>query len=323
MKTNQKELFLANCNTERQKEYVEAYFAAGGNITAAAWSLDIDRRVVGRALKDIRERIEFSGLASDLSYQPRVLFFDIENSPLLANSWGLWPKYLPGGYQAVLQDRRIISVGWKWRGDRDVQVETWKDGNDYNVTAKLHSLLDEADWVVAHNASFDIKHSNSRMLENGFKPYSPVKTIDTLRILRQRFKMTSNRLDDVCQRLYGIGKVDTGGIDLWQRVVAGDDEALQKMAEYNARDVELLELLYENIKGWATTHPNYNIFASPSDESRCTTCGSTNMKESDKTVKTSVSEFPLLQCGDCGAWSRGRKNTRTTEEMSKVLTHAK
>jgi hypothetical protein len=321
--TEQKQLFLEHCSTDRQRDYVEAYFAAGGNITAAAWSLDIDRRVVGRALKDIRERIEASGLAHDLEYQPKILFFDIETSPLLANAWGLWPKYLPGGYQAVIQDQRIISVAYKFRGDKDVSVVAWDGGDDYNVAKTLYDILDKADWVVAHNAPFDIKHSNARILHKIGKPYSPIKVIDTLSILRRNFKFTSNRLDDVCNMFFGVGKVETGGLALWQEVMGGDEEALNRMKEYNARDVELLEILYDHIKGWHKGHPNYNIFASPTQDLRCTTCGSTNLKESNQTVKTSVSEFPLYQCGDCGSWSRGRKNARSPEAMQQVLTHAK
>lgn len=323
MKTDQEQLFLNHCTTDRQKDYVQAYFEAGGNITAAAEALGIDRRVVGRALKDIKHRVVQAGLYPDLDYQPKILFFDIETSPLVANAWGLWPKYLPGGYQAVLQDQRIISAGYKFKGDRDVTVVTWEDGNDYNVARALYNALDKADWVVAHNASFDIRHSNARILEYIGHPYSPIKVIDTLRILRKHFKFTSNRLDDVCNMFFGIGKVETGGLELWQRVMDGSKDALEQMKSYNARDVELLELLYDHIKGWDSGHPNFNIFAAPSEELRCTTCGSSNVTESTSTVKTSVSEFPLFRCNDCGAWSRGRRHIRTAEGMKKVLTHAK
>jgi uncharacterized protein YprB with RNaseH-like and TPR domain len=316
-------IYLQHAATERQQDYVKAYFEAYGNVTKAAEALGIDRRALGRGIKAIKERVAESGLDPDLLYQPRVLFFDIETSPLVANAWGLWPKMLPGGYQAVLQDRSIISVGWKWRGDKYPSVVSWDDGDDSPVVETLHGLLNEADWVVAHNASFDVKHSQARMLFRGYPPPAPFKKIDTLGILRRNFKLTSNRLDDVCTSLFGIGKLDTGGLALWQGVMRGEEEALKSMEYYNLRDVELLELLYERIKGWDTSHPNYNMFASPTDEPRCTTCGSTNLRESQKTVKTTVSEFELLQCNDCGHWSRGRHNIRSKEAMESVLTNAK
>lgn len=316
-------LFEKHAKTERQQEYVAAYFAADENITQAAALLGIDRRGMGRVIQGIRESITQAGLEHGLDYQPRVLFFDIETTPLVANAWSLWPKYLPGGYQAVIEDHKIISVGYKWKGDKLPRVVSWDRGDDSGVVATLHGLLDEADWVVAHNANFDIKNSKARMLLQGYQPYSPIKQIDTLAILRRNFALTSKRLNDVCEMLFGVGKADTGGLELWQKVMAGDTDALAHMEYYNLRDVELLELLYERIKGWDTAHPNHNMFSSPSDEPRCTTCGSTNLEETDKTAKTAVSEFPLLQCGDCGAWSRGRRNVRLTEQMRKVLTHAK
>jgi DNA polymerase III epsilon subunit-like protein len=58
--------------------------------------------------------------------------------------------------------------------------------------------MDEADLICAHNGdAFDIKKINSRLIVNGFKPPSPFKTIDTLKIARRVFKFDSNKLDNI------------------------------------------------------------------------------------------------------------------------------
>lgn len=322
---NQYEVLAQHAKTDRQLEYLGAYFDHGGNITKAAEALGIDRRAVGRALKGIKERAAEAGMLVDTAIQPRVLFLDIETSPINQVGWTIWKDSTPGGYRGVLEDSKIICFSYKFKGDKDTEVASLRLFSSEELSGMLHHILDQADWVVMHNGDkFDIKRVNTDLLMKGYAPYSPIKTIDTLKMLRQRFKFTSNRLDDICQILFGIGKIDTGGISLWLDCMKGDKAAYAAMEEYNVRDVELLEILYNHIRGWYTAHPNFNLFTYGEDGLRCTTCGSDNLKMStDKTVKTSVSQFPLLQCGDCGAWSRGRHNITGKDKMEKVLTHAK
>ena len=309
--------------TDRQREYVDAYFANQENVTAAAKQLGIDRRAVGRAIKQIKERAAEAGNNIERAYTPKIMFIDIETSPLIMNGWSMYDKFTPGGYKGVLQDTGVICYARKYQGDKHAQVYSLGTMSEEQLAAQLWVDMNEADWFVAHNGNrFDLKRINTMFLKHGMRPYRPLKTIDTLRILKSRFSFTSNRLDDICQVLFGIGKIDTGGIELWQRCLQGDKEAYKEMELYNVRDIELLEALYHAIKGWATNHPNYNIFSSWNGKLACTTCGSENLTH-DGTVRTAVSEFEALQCDDCGAWSRGRRNIRETEEMKDVLTHAK
>jgi hypothetical protein len=49
----------------------------------------------------------------------RVLYLDIETSPITAQVWGLWQQNV--GINQIVQPGRIIGVGYKWRGQRSTK----------------------------------------------------------------------------------------------------------------------------------------------------------------------------------------------------------
>ncbi len=207
-----------------------------------------------------------------------------------------------------------MSFAYKWEGDKTVKAYSLPDFNTYKkdpkndreLVKKLWELMDEADVVVAHNGiSFDIKKSNARFLYHGLKAPAPFKTVDTLLVARKYFKLTSNRLNDVCQHL-GIGaKVRTGGLDLWMDCIDGKMEAWRKMVIYNKMDVILLESLYLRLRGWmATGHPNMGLYSG--NEKACPVCGGTHVQKRG-TMPTLKYLWIRLQCMDCGKWFKGDK----------------
>jgi len=235
----------------------------------------------------------------------RVLFLDIENSPMIAYSWGpMWETRLI----EIIEPWFMMSFAYKWQGDKRVTVRALPDypgykkdkKNDKALCRDLGDLLDQADIVIAHNGDkFDLPKCASRILVHGHKPPSPYKTIDTLKISRKMFRFESNKLDDLC-RILGIGsKLKHTGFDLWKRCMDGDVTAWPTMRRYNAHDVELLEGLYLRMRPWAANHPKLTHYTR---HDACPTCQSTNIRPKGFAF-TATGKRQRITCNDCGAWS--------------------
>ena len=235
----------------------------------------------------------------------KILLFDIETSPLISYTWGLWEQNVID----VKQEWFIMSVAWKWLGEKTTHVEALPDldlykkdrTNDLGLIIKLHELFDEADIIIGHNGDqFDIKKVQSRFLYHKMKPVSPFKTIDTLKIARKYFKFDSNKLNYL-SKVLGIGqKVKTGGFDLWLDCLSGDKKAWSLMKTYNKQDVVLLEKVYLKLRPWMTSGTKINI-----NKYECQSCGSSKIQRRGPSVCGGGIIRQRLQCQECGKWSLG------------------
>jgi hypothetical protein len=246
----------------------------------------------------------------------KLLFLDIETSPILMTSWSLRPPYASSVY--VLRDTYILMVSWKWDGDKTVKTAALPDfprykrtrHDDKDLCGLLHNLLDEADIVCAHNGdAFDIKKINSRLITNGFNPPSPFKTIDTLKAARRAFKFDSNKLDNIGRYLNEGRKIPNTGAALWRGCVEdGDLKAWATMRRYCKQDTELLARVYERVKPWMPNHPDLNVYKAYQDKPGCPTCSSTNTQRRGLAIKKTC-KYYRHQCLDCGSWFSGMKVT--------------
>lgn len=245
---------------------------------------------------------------------PRILLFDIETTPLISYNWGIHEQ----NAIKVIQDWYILSFAYKWLGDKKTQVVALPDfplykknnKSDLEVVKKLHALFDEADIIIAHNGdSFDVKKSNARFIFHKLSPPSPYKTIDTLKIARKHFKLTSNRLGSVGEYL-GLGaKEETGGFALWESCMQGDMEAWNQMKKYNKRDVELLELVYCVLQPWVK-NVRLNVFK----EGTCPACMSEKVQRRGYDSSNSL-WYQRYKCMACGAWFRGQSLGKVKPEF--------
>lgn len=248
--------------------------------------------------------------------EPRVLLFDLENTPITGYAWGV------GKYDRVIRVQDpwyILCVGYRWLGEDtthcfgidDTDVKEWND--DRGVVAKIHELFTEADVLVAHNGDrFDIPKARARMIIHGMKPPKPCLSVDTLKMARKEFEFTSNSLDAVCQVL-GLGrKSPTGGFDLWLRCMAGDEEAWRTMKAYCQSDVELLEKLYLRLRPWAARHPNLALIGDK--PTVCPKCSEDKGFQSRGWRHNAVSKRAQWQCKACGGWSYGREVLKSDVE---------
>lgn len=254
----------------------------------------------------------------------KVLLFDIETAPILANIWGLWNE--TRDFKFVDIDWHLLSWSAKWLDEKTVTVRSLPDYPNYKkdkhddsaLLSDLWGLLDEADMVIGHNAAkFDCRKANSRFIANGMLPPSPYRMVDTLKAARAYFNFTSNRLDTLGEILGCGRKADTGGFELWRGCMRGDMKSWKKMCKYNKQDVILLEKVYLKIRPYIKNHPNLSL-DNPSTVPVCPSCGSKKLTRRGYAY-TNASKFARLNCKDCGKWSRTKVNELSKEKRKSLV----
>lgn len=322
---------LKKHGTPRQNEYLDAVLKYG-SATKAAEKMGVNRRTVDRAISALRRAAIEAGDIAALDDHPKVLLLDIETAPILGNFWRMWSEVR--NIDQVLCDWYILSFGYKWLGtpESDVKVMSLRDykgyrpgsENDKALMQDVHKLLCEAEYVIAHNGdNFDIKKINTRFLLNQIPPPTPYRSIDTNKIAKRAFGFTSNKLDFLARVLLNDRKIKHDGLELWQSVLRGDNEAWDKMIEYNAYDVVLLEKVYLKLRAWDHMHPNMNLTTS-NDNMSCNVCNSHNVQPTGDTVPAGTTGLYLgYECRDCGHQMRGRTNIRTLSQKHAGLVNAR
>jgi predicted RNA-binding Zn-ribbon protein involved in translation (DUF1610 family) len=234
-----------------------------------------------------------------------VLFIDIETSPNLVYTWGLWNQNVT--IEKIKEPGRILCFAAQWEGETDQDFRWAQDKYTPEYTHMLElarDYLDAADIVVHFNGrTFDIPWLMAEIVSCGLKPPSPFKQIDLCQVAQKVFRFPSNKLDYIAPLLLGQGKVKHPGFQLWLDVMDGDREAWKLMEKYNKQDVALLTKLYPKLQAWIPYHPARRPF-----EMACPACGSDNLvKRGLYMAKTR--EYQRYVCRDCGKWSRGIKST--------------
>jgi len=238
----------------------------------------------------------------------KILFLDLETSPVLAHVWGLWQQNVSIGQ--IEKSTEVICFGARWYGQKNVIFKSSFHHGKEAMLAEMHKLLDEADVLVGWNSqSFDSKHLKRELLQAGLLPPSPYKELDLMRVVKSQFKFPSNKLDYVSQTL-GVGsKVKHSGFDLWLGCMAGDKKSWVEMKEYQIQDVNLLIDLYEKLKPWIKNHPHAALAEGLEDG--CPNCASTDLQRRGY-ARTTTSTYQRFQCNSCGKWMRGKSAVQNT-----------
>lgn len=229
--------------------------------------------------------------------KPKILIYDLETSPYVSYTWARYETNVI----KFIKHRELLSVAWKFLGDKDVKVVT-KEGHkdDKKLTILLRDLFQEADIIVAHNGNkFDSKVAKTRMIAHGLKPVKHLAMIDTRTVASKYFDFSGNSLNDLCA-FFSIGnKLPNQGFSLWEGCMRDDPKAWDIMARYNKHDVVLLEKLYERLAPWAENHPNIGRLLNPDVVGGCPSCGSNNLSKYGlrPTASTVNQRWICKQCG--------------------------
>lgn len=241
----------------------------------------------------------------------KILFWDIETSPNVADVWGLWDQNV--GLGQLHESTRVLCFAAKWAGKKEKTkfFSEWTHGRE-DMLEQAWQLLNEADVVVSYNGDrFDTQHLNREFVQAGMSPPSPFKSVDVLKSVKQRFRFPSNKLAYVSKVLGLEGKLQHEGHALWTKVLAGDAKAQKVMERYNVQDVVLLEKVHDKLLPWLVNYPNVNLYKG--DGAGCPKCGSVHIQRRG-TVATAARTYQRLFCTDCGSWSRNN----VTEDKTKI-----
>lgn len=156
--------------------------------------------------------------------------------------------------------------------------------------------------VHFNGTKFDIPILNREFLKHGFAPPSPYKQIDLMRVVKRAFRFESNKLAYITQALGLQGKMKHEGFQLWVGCMNGNRKAWRTMGQYNRKDVEILEPLYERLRPWISQHPTLAGLGLA-----CPKCGSTNAQSRGVQVACSRT-YTRWHCQDCGGWFRSNKS---------------
>lgn len=228
----------------------------------------------------------------------KILLLDIETAPNTAYVWGIWQETIP--LARVIESGGVLCYSAKWLDSDEIYFDSIHKSTKKSMLRGIHGLLCEADAVIHYNgARFDIPILNKEFLLAGMLPPSPYKQIDLLRVARDKFRFLSNKLDYVAQQL-GLGKKHETDFQLWVQCMNKDDEAWQRMEDYNTQDVLLLEKVYYKFRPYITNHPNVGVYTA---SSVCPNCGSTDHQKRGYSY-TSACKYQRYQCNGCGHWFR-------------------
>ena len=255
----------------------------------------------------------------------KVLFIDVETSPLISYTWGIWQENI--GLNQIKEDWHLLAFSAKWLGAKNIiyqdQSEAKHIENDKPLVKSIWHLLDDADIVVSQNgASFDIPKIKARMLFHKIKPHSPFKQVDTLRVAKHTFGFTSNKLEYMSEKFTDAPKdkhKEFPGFELWKECLKGNKRAWAEMRKYNIQDTIALEKLYLEMQPWISKHPNMGMFVDAGG-SVCPKCGS-NKIEKRGYFYTSVGLYQRYHCRACGGWSHGRTILNSKEDRKIQLSN--
>tara|TARA_R110002072_G_scaffold5791_2_gene36088 strand:- start:2361 stop:3119 length:759 start_codon:yes stop_codon:yes gene_type:complete len=246
-----------------------------------------------------------------MNNQPKILFYDIETSQLTSKHWALYNQNIQT--RSIQNEWHIICISYKWLHEKKVHTLSLdfdkSTTDDYDICKGIKKVFKEADLIVGHNGDkFDWKKIMARWLKHKISPLPPILSVDTLKVARKEFKLTSNKLDYIAQYIEEGAKLETGGLFLWEECAKGNKKALQKMVKYCEVDVKILEKIYLRIRPFMSNHPNLSTDAI---RVNCPSCGSYRKDKRNRRRTKSGILKQQYKCKDCKCYYTLRASERT------------
>jgi uncharacterized protein YprB with RNaseH-like and TPR domain len=171
----------------------------------------------------------------------RIGFLDIETTNLDAN-FGIMLSY-------AIKDSDSNKIYSGCITAKDIKEGTAGD-EDYRVVAQCVEDVKRFNKLVTfYGVRFDMPFIRTRAVSLGieFPSYGTIKHQDVYFLIRNKFKLNSNRLENACRVL--LGETDKTKIDYkyWRAASRGDKKALAYVEEHNRFDVLDLEKLYRKV----------------------------------------------------------------------------
>lgn len=176
----------------------------------------------------------------------RIAFFDIESNGGGFNAqFGTLLSY-------CIKDGQSKKIYEGYLNKADLRRRDGKE--DQRLVKKLVEDIKRFDRLVTwYGTGFDLKFARTRAVicDVEFPSYGEIKHTDLYYVCRNRFKLTSNRLENACRAL--LGHTDKTHIDpaIWRLAGRADAKALGYVVDHNRKDVLDLEKIYNKIIGFS------------------------------------------------------------------------
>lgn len=203
-----------------------------------------------QALKEARYE-SYNKIDLKKSDDAKILIYDIETSYNIVKSWRVGYN-LNINPDAILHERKIICVSYRWKGEKQVYNLTWDESQcDKFLLEQFIEVLNEADLIVAHNGDrYDLKFIKTRALFHGLPMLINYPQFDTLKVAKKKFMFNSNKLDYISEYL-GFGNKIKTSMSLWDDIILKKcPKAMNEMLKYCDMDVILLEKVYDKLVSW-------------------------------------------------------------------------
>lgn len=247
----------------------------------------------------------------------RRLFWDIETSPNVAFVWKTGFK-LNVGHQSIIQERKIICIGYKWEDDKKATVLQWDENkDDKKMLEQFLEIANQADELVAHHGDgFDMPWFRTRCLFHGLQPMPDYKLVDTCKWAKSQFYFNSDSLSYIANFL-GLGSKLKTGFDLWKDITLDNCPiAMLKMVTYCAQDVILLQEVWSKLKFFVAPVTHAGV---KSGKAKCTCahCGSTEIIKSKTIVTAAGTVKHQMRCKSCNGYSTINDSTYRLYQTNK------
>lgn len=237
------------------------------------------------------------------------LFWDIEVSPnvVLAFAAGYEQNI---SHDAIIQERKVICIGYKWEGEKKVTVLRWSDDCcDVELLRDFLVVAGAADELVAHYGDrFDVPWLRARCLILGLNPLPLFKTVDTKAWASKHFYFNSNKLDYI-SKVLGHGGKEKMEFEDWKLITMfNDKKALDKMCHYCGVDVEKLEKVYHDLARYVKPKTHVGVLAGNANWT-CPRCGSPDQEHSKVRVSASGTITHQMRCRSCKSYHSINEST--------------
>lgn len=242
----------------------------------------------------------------------RILILDVERLPGITEQYywdrgDLKNRYVH--YETVTRHPRTTIVCAKWYDSEEViRLAEWDKGGRKTFLKKVHRLMSSADIIVGHNVdNADIPWLKGDMhIEAGLPPLPPMKSIDTLKVLRREFKSGApfKSLDAFCQIVGLQGKSDHYDRHAMERAVTErSTEDRERLTEYCAGDVIATQGLLDYLRPHIKNHPALFVDGEHA-MNVCNRCGESETLPCARRYVANVLTYTMLKCARCQSYRR-------------------
>lgn len=257
-----------------------------------------------------------SSLTDDLTkiseaVRNRILILDVERLPGITKQYwwdraDLQKRYIHHETVERLPRTTIVCAKWYDRPDI-IQLAEWDKGGRRRFLSRVHDLIRQADIIVGHNIdNADIPWLKGDLhIEAGLPPLPPVKTVDTLKVLRKEFKSGApfKGLDAFCQIVGTPSKTDRYDPEAMERAVNEKSvEDRERLIAYCSGDCVATQGLYDWLRPHIKNHPALFVDAKY-QLTICQRCGHDTEMISRRYV-ANVLTYSMRKCTACGGYSR-------------------